>query len=80
MMEAAYLGRTILTLDGTGFADQIRYYSLGRVVAAVSDLPGAILSASRESRIKLQAQARQARYRFVADGASAYLHWIGLSP
>jgi len=78
-MEAAYFGRTILTLEGTGFADQIRYYRLGQVVTEVNELTEASLALSRQPRAKLQAQALQARHRFVADGASAYTQWLGLS-
>jgi glycosyltransferase involved in cell wall biosynthesis len=77
MMEAAYLGRRIITLPGTGFADQISYYGFGEVVPNVSELPGAILKLSREPRARLQAKATQARHRFVADSTASYMLWIG---
>ena len=77
MMEATYFGRRILTVTGTGFADQVSYYGIGDVVPTVADLPAAILAMARQPRATLQGQAAQACHRFNSDAVSAYAYWLG---
>jgi glycosyltransferase involved in cell wall biosynthesis len=77
MMEAAYFGRSVVTLGGTAFAEQVRYYGLGSVVSDIGEMAGSVLALSRQPRARMETERRQARFRFVADSALAYRQWIG---
>lgn len=77
MQEAAYFGRRIITLEGTGFAGQVQYYGLGDVVPSIEKIPEAILALARQPRAMLEMRAAQACYRFNTDAISAYNCWMG---
>lgn len=79
MMESAYLGRQIVTLGGTGFADQVRYYGLGTVVPSTNRLADAILAMAQIPRATLAIRSKQARERFHFDSANLYRRWLGLA-
>jgi len=76
MMEAACFGRPIVTLTGTGFADQVAAYGLGEAVPAIDDMVPAILGLSRMKRADIEDRAARARARFAADSAAAYEEWM----
>lgn len=77
MMEAAYFGRPVITLDNTAFAEQVRYYKLGKICRDLGDMHGAIEDLARTPRIELQRNAAQSRFRFSSDIESTYDRWMG---
>ena len=79
MMEAAGCGRPALTLAGTGFAPQIAYYGLGRVMPTIEAMIDAALDMARTPRAVLERQAAQGRYRFMSDTVAAYKSWLRLT-
>lgn len=76
LMEAACLGRPIVTIDGSAFAEQVSYYGLGVVVENVDGMARAILSMAKADRMKLHNQALHARQRFALDVVGAYDNWL----
>ena len=76
MMEAAYFGRPVITLTGTAFADQVNYYNLGTCCRSEEEMADAVLQMSRRSRIVLEQEAGQSRYRFLADIEHSYDRWM----
>jgi glycosyltransferase involved in cell wall biosynthesis len=80
LLEAAYVGRPAVGIEGSGFADQIRYYGLGRLVPSKADCAGAILEMARTPRRRLAAQAQQARHRFGCDAESSFVQWFRGKP
>jgi glycosyltransferase involved in cell wall biosynthesis len=76
MMEAAFLGRPAITLDGTAFAEQIRYYGLGTVVPSLGDAAAAVLDLAAVPADVRSIRSDQARRRFMVDMENAYERWM----
>lgn len=76
LMEAAALGRQVLTLEGLGFSDQVRYFALGAVVAEAGDMAAEILKAANLRPADLAARATQARHRFAASTRAEFRLWF----
>ncbi|OAI22818.1 hypothetical protein A1351_20405 [Methylosinus sp. R-45379] len=76
LAEAVAYGRPVLTLEGTAFADQVRFFSIGDVLASRSELVEAILSFGATSRATRVARARHARRRYLSDLTSNYRGWV----
>ena len=49
LAEAVAYGRPVLTLDGTAFADQVRFFSIGEVCASGGELVEAIFCVRRDA-------------------------------
>ncbi|WP_312736604.1 hypothetical protein [Brevundimonas sp.] len=78
LMEAAAFGRQVLTLEGLGFTEQVRYFALGSVVDRVEDMAAEILKIAGEKRAKLVARAVQSRHRFAASTQADFRVWAAL--
>jgi glycosyltransferase involved in cell wall biosynthesis len=75
-MEAAAIGRPVLTYPGTGFALQVQYYGLGRVCKDNQEMADAVFDYISLPQPRLASTVRQARFRFFADAAAAYDAWM----
>ena len=78
LMEAAALGRQVLTLGGLGFSEQVRYFALGTVVDSVEQMAAEILKIAGVTRAELNARARQAQHRFAASTTADFRLWAAL--
>jgi glycosyltransferase involved in cell wall biosynthesis len=78
LMEAAFYGRPAVALEGTAFADQIRYYGLGVVAPDIAGMAEAALSLAATPRDRLEHRARQARHRYVTDNAASFRQWLSV--
>jgi glycosyltransferase involved in cell wall biosynthesis len=76
MMEGVCFGRPVVTLHGSAFAEQVRYYGLGRVVDGAEEMAAAIVELANGSRGELEMRSLQARFRFISDVDSAYGNWL----
>lgn len=76
LAEAAYYGRPVITFDGIGFADQVRFFRLGSVCADVNEMIASIMAHSAANRIKRESNVQQARYRYVSDATASYAEWF----
>ena len=76
-MDAAQVGRPVVTLSGVGFAPEILFYNLGAVVSTVDEIAPAIFQMASESPVSLQRQILQGRMRLINDAQRAYTEWLG---
>lgn len=75
-MEAARLGRPIVTLSGVGFATETAYYGLGAVVRTIEEIAPAIMAMSREPIAEIERRMRHGYTRLMDDAARAYEAWL----
>lgn len=78
LMEAAAFGRQVLTLEGLGFSEQVRYFALGTIVDHVEDMAAEILKIASKRQSELVARAVQARHRFAASTQADFRVWAAL--
>ncbi|GEM_PF-1874874 len=78
LMEAAAFGRQVLTIEGLGFSDQVRYFALGTVVERVEDMAAEILTIASKRPAELFARAVQAQHRFFASTQIDFRIWAAL--
>ncbi|SIQ58869.1 Glycosyltransferase involved in cell wall bisynthesis [Rhizobium sp. RU20A] len=76
LMEATAYGRPAITYEGTAFAELVRYYGLGKVVASPADMVKAALEMAAEDRDTLEVRAKQARFRYIRDNIASYQFWM----
>ncbi|WP_377295155.1 hypothetical protein [Rhizobium sp. SG2393] len=76
LMEATAYGRPAITYEGTAFAELVRYYGLGQVVASPEAMVKAALDMAMQDRKTLEMQAAQARFRYIRDNIASYQFWM----
>ncbi|KSV69050.1 hypothetical protein N182_32895 [Sinorhizobium sp. GL2] len=76
LMEATAYGRPAITYEGTAFAELVRYYGLGKVVASHHEMVEAAIEMGQEDRKLLEIKAAQARFRYIRDNISSYQYWM----
>jgi glycosyltransferase involved in cell wall biosynthesis len=76
LMEAACLGRPVLTVTGSAFAEQVTYYRLGTVVPSINALAAAATELAGQDSLTLYRKALHARDRFVLDVLSSHENWL----
>jgi glycosyltransferase involved in cell wall biosynthesis len=76
MMEGVSFCRPVITLDGSAFADQVRYYGCGIVVSSLDEIVDAIFVLAQTPREITEMRARQSNYRFRKDVQQSYASWL----
>ena len=78
LMEAAAYGRPAITYDGTGLAEVVRYFNLGSVVGARTDMVYAAIDLAHRARNDIEISAHQAAFRFHTDNLRSYDAWFDI--
>ncbi len=76
LMEAAALGRPVVTLAGTGFADQVSFFTLGLIAQDVQHMAPLVLEYLRSPLRKRQILVDSARERYSRDAEDNNKRWL----
>jgi hypothetical protein len=75
-MEAASVGRPIVSIEGTAFESQIEYFNLGWVCKNTHEIAERILTLSEGNNENIQSIILHARERFISDTTNANKNFI----
>lgn len=78
MMEGISFGRPVITLEGSAFADQVRYYGCGVVVSSIDEMVRAAIELANVPKDTLKTKVMQSNFRFTNDVKQSYNSWLAV--